>query len=637
MGGNPLDIGDGVLDIEKKEKEKKVKKSVNRYWLIVIGFLLSGGWLMAKAQEIPDWWITRGIVNTNATTNDYASVNIGQLKQVALQTWAEVTNELAQLDAGDITSGEISTNVLPSFLADGDDVIDADASVSNELNAALSFVSSNSVLQLTDAGGTLTADLSELVDVESDPTVLASVKDGVSWSELSNRPSGLDDGDDVIDADASVSNELNAALSFVSSNSVLQLTDAGGVLSVDLSDLVDMETDPVWTAASNTYSTTAEAGGLYVNVTGDTLSGTLDMQGNALTNGLFYGDGSGLTNLNVVTTETDPAWHSGTGAIYTAIALKQNASTAATDIELTTASNALQSAIGNLQSELSTNYSTTAEADALYVNLSGDTMTGDLTITSNLVVGTGTATGLYAVAEGYQTIASGEASHAAGKNAKAMNNNTYVWSDGQDISSTATRQYTVYAQNGIRLLGGPVSGDGSGLTNLNTAVITTAESDPQVGANTTNILSKWDGSALVSGSIYDNGNIGIGTTIPTEKLEVSGKIKSTLGGFEFPDGTTQTTAVEEIIILKKEVSFTIGSTRPAHNSYSETKTFLGVELRDTLTWGYRDYLSGEKSPNGMIFSIWVSGTDEITIRGCNVTDSPISVQNQLFTVKVIKW
>jgi len=32
---------------------------------------------------------------------------------------------------------------------------------------------------------------------ETDPTVLASVKDGVSWGEVSERPAGLDDGDDV--------------------------------------------------------------------------------------------------------------------------------------------------------------------------------------------------------------------------------------------------------------------------------------------------------------------------------------------------------------------------------------------------------------------------------------------------------
>ncbi len=32
---------------------------------------------------------------------------------------------------------------------------------------------------------------------ETDPTVLALVKDGISWSEVSDRPAGLDDGDDV--------------------------------------------------------------------------------------------------------------------------------------------------------------------------------------------------------------------------------------------------------------------------------------------------------------------------------------------------------------------------------------------------------------------------------------------------------
>lgn len=30
---------------------------------------------------------------------------------------------------------------------------------------------------------------------ESDPTVPASVKDGIAWSEISSRPAGLDDGD----------------------------------------------------------------------------------------------------------------------------------------------------------------------------------------------------------------------------------------------------------------------------------------------------------------------------------------------------------------------------------------------------------------------------------------------------------
>ncbi len=68
------------------------------------------------------------------------------------------------------------------------------------------------------------------------------------------------------------------------------------------------------------------------------------------------------------------------------------------------------------------------------------------------------------------------------------------------------------------------------------------EDDPQVGANALNRIPKWDGSSLVTGSITDIGNVGIGTASPTSPLQVSGIIHSTSGGFKFPDGTMQTTA-----------------------------------------------------------------------------------------------
>lgn len=40
-----------------------------------------------------------------------------------------------------------------------------------------------------------------------------------------------------------------------------------------------------------------------------------------------------------------------------------------------------------------------------------------------------------------------------------------------------------------------------------------------------------------------DGNVGIGTTSPSQKLEVAGTVYSTTGGFKFPDGSVQTTAV----------------------------------------------------------------------------------------------
>lgn len=48
------------------------------------------------------------------------------------------------------------------------------------------------------------------------------------------------------------------------------------------------------------------------------------------------------------------------------------------------------------------------------------------------------------------------------------------------------------------------------------------ETDPEVGTNALNYLSRWDGTMLVGSSIFDNGRIGIGTDNPFRMLHIVG-------------------------------------------------------------------------------------------------------------------
>ena len=59
---------------------------------------------------------------------------------------------------------------------------------------------------------------------------------------------------------------------------------------------------------------------------------------------------------------------------------------------------------------------------------------------------------------------------------------------------------------------------------------------PSVGANNYALYSN------AGAKSYFAGDVGIGTTLPGQKLTVVGTIESTSGGIKFPDGTVQTTA-----------------------------------------------------------------------------------------------
>jgi len=68
------------------------------------------------------------------------------------------------------------------------------------------------------------------------------------------------------------------------------------------------------------------------------------------------------------------------------------------------------------------------------------------------------------------------------------------------------------------------------------------ETDPEVGVNTTDFLSKWDGTSLIKSSVIDNGKIGIGTNNPSALLDLNIPADFPSPGFNInmPDYSDQT-------------------------------------------------------------------------------------------------
>ena len=90
---------------------------------------------------------------------------------------------------------------------------------------------------------------------------------------------------------------------------------------------------------------------------------------------------------------------------------------------------------------------------------------------------------------------------------------------GSTAADSATDTLTI---NGGGIATTAISGD--------TLTVTATEVDPQVGANTTSYVPRWDGSALIAGTIFDNGtNVGIGTTTPVHTLDVVGEVNGSAG------------------------------------------------------------------------------------------------------------
>jgi hypothetical protein len=81
-----------------------------------------------------------------------------------------------------------------------------------------------------------------------------------------------------------------------------------------------------------------------------------------------------------------------------------------------------------------------------------------------------------------------------GNGAYATNDFTFVWSDGTAIGSTAEKQFSAYASSGYRLLGGPITGNGSGLTGVTYATSSGIASNLHSGNATTGQVATANGS-----------------------------------------------------------------------------------------------------------------------------------------------
>jgi len=352
----------------------------------------------AGAETDPVFGASAASGITNAAIGDWDSaVNWGDHASAGYLTSevdGSVTNEINTALAlnGSVLEVTDGAGALTVDLAGlGYLTAEIDDSVVNEINTALAL--NGSLLQVTDSNGTLSVDLAGLgyltaadltgyLTAEVDGSVTNEVNTalGLTGSVLSITDSngilsvdldaiGYLTAADVTgfltaEVDGSVTNEVNTVLGLNGTN--LQITDSAGTLSVDLSSLGYL------TATDVTGFLTSEVDGSVTNE----INTALGLNGSNLevtdSNGTLSVD---LAGLGYLTSEVDGSI---TNEINTALGLNGS------NLEVTDSN-------GTLSVDLAGTFATTAAANAAYVNVSGDTMTGELTMDALLRAQAGSA------------------------------------------------------------------------------------------------------------------------------------------------------------------------------------------------------------------------------------------------------
>ncbi|MFQ5606189.1 MAG: tail fiber domain-containing protein [bacterium] len=129
------------------------------------------------------------------------------------------------------------------------------------------------------------------------------------------------------------------------------------------------------------------------------------------------------------------------------------------------------------------------------------------------------------------------------------------------------------------------------------------------------------------------GNVGIGTKSPTEKLEVDGTIYSMSGGFQFPDGSVQTTAATtsgdsggwtrdaeniSVILTNSGDNVGVGTSNPGAKLevYGNTNDLVGLRITNPHT--------GAQSSEGLVFN-----NEDGPLAGIFMSDDDSSLPNQM--------
>jgi len=131
------------------------------------------------------------------------------------------------------------------------------------------------------------------------------------------------------------------------------------------------------------------------------------------------------------------------------------------------------------------------------------------------------------------------------------------------------------------------------------------------------------------------GNVGIGTTTPAQKLSVAGMLESTSGGYKFPDGTIQATAVmaPPAASLVRAITYLAGCDSCSLLTTSDSQNTIFLNLIGSMTINSVTCFSDAGTPT---VNIQLNAAGTLTnILSANLTCSTTGATSSSFSTSVI--